>query len=121
MNPELEAAATRAAWISIQLSDRHDQAGLLGKRNNVVRTDAAQQWMVPAQQQFPAHALAVAADQELAPDRELIAGERLPQFRLEPGAMPARVVHAPGEQSRAASALCLGPVQRDVGAAHQFR
>ena len=104
-----------------RIGERHDEAGLLGDRDEIGRPDH------PAAGTRPAHERLEAADlrrgqldDRLVDEREVVALDRLAQLGLERQALHRRGVHVRVEDLIAAAARRLGAIHGDVGVAQQF-
>ena len=90
-------------------ADRHDQAGLLGQRDELGRRHQAEVGMVPAQQRLDAeHGAVGEADLGLVVDHELALLERLPQPALQHQPLEGGRVHVVGVELVVVAALLLG-------------
>ena len=114
-------ACVTAALAQHPATDRDDQAGLLGDRDEVVRWDQTLLGMAPAQQSFDAgHGTVLQPDHRLVVELELVGDEGALEVvaQLEPG--HDALVHGRLEQPVAALAVALGDVHGRVGVADQL-
>ena len=103
-------------------AERHDQAGLLGERDELERGDAAAVRMVPAHERLDGDGLAGGeVDDRLVLDDELALLDRALELGLEVVAADDRVAHR-RRRRRAKRRLAglLGLVHRHVGVADQL-
>ena len=116
-----EPAAFAAALAQDPAADRHDQAGLLGQRDELVGADHAALGVVPAQQRLDAADRPVLqADDRLVEELELIGRQRALQVGAQLQALQHALVHLGLEEAVAALAVALGDVHRRVGVADQL-
>ena len=102
-------------------SERYDQAGFLGQRNEGVRAQQAMPRVVPADQRFhAADPLLAEADYRLIMELELVAAfQRTAQVVLERDPHAVAAVHLRRVLQKAVLALALDLVHRDVCIAEQ--
>ena len=101
-------------------ADRHDQAGLLGQRDELGRRHQPEIGVEPAQQRLDAeHRPVGEADLGLVVDHELAVLERLPQPALQHQPLERRRVHVVGVELVVVAALLLRARQRVVGVLDQ--
>ena len=106
----------RAGLVQHPGAERHDQAGLLGDRQELAGQDQALLRVAPAQQGLEAdHRLGGRPDLRLVVELELALGEAAPEVGLERLALPQLGVHLRLEEADAAQAQALGAAQREVG------
>ena len=102
-------------------ADRHDQAGLLGQRDELDRRDEAALGVMPAQQRLQtADLVALEVDERLVVELELAVGQRLAQVELQLAARLHVGVHVRLEEAVDAAPLALGAVQGEVGVLEQL-
>ena len=97
-------------------ADRHDQAGLLGDRDELDRRDEAAGRVVPADQRLErADPVVLEVEQRLVKKLELAALDREPQVGLELPPLLRALVEALLEEGEGPAAGFLGAVEREVG------
>src|SRR3954452_3764739 len=110
-----------AALAQDPAADRHDEAHLLGERDELVRRDEAALRVAPAQQRLDAGGAAVGEpDDRLVVKLELIGGERALEVGAQLETREDALVHGRLEQAVAALAVALGDVHRRVGVADEL-
>ncbi len=103
------------------LTDRHDQAGLLGDRNEVGGRDEAAIGMVPAKQRLGAdQGPGFSVGFRLVMEFELIGVQRLANLVLHIKAVQRLRAHGLGEELEIIAAGKLGAVHRRVGIHQQL-
>ena len=109
-----------AALAQDPAADRHDQAGLLGERDEAVRLQQAALGVLPAQQRLePADHTVLEAHHRLVVQLELVVGDRALEVGLQLEAGEHDLVHRGLEHPVAALAVALGDVHGSVGVADQ--
>ena len=118
--PRLPRLRLRAGFAQHPFADRHDEAGLLGERDELGRRHQPMVRLLPAQQRLGADdAAAGEVDLRLVVQRELAALERAAQVGLGRQAAAHALVHLRAEELVVAAPRFLGVVHRGVGVAHQ--
>src|SRR5690606_23466203 len=114
------AGRLAASLAQYPFADRHDQAGILGQRDEFAGADETVLGAVPADQSLEAdHVLARGVDHGLEMEAKLLVADRLPQRELELAPLLDVGVERRLVAVVQASALVLGPIEREVGVAHQ--
>ena len=109
-----------ACRLEDQLAERHDEAGRLGDRDELVGRDDATFRVVPTRQRFePGDVERAEVHDRLVHHLDLARAERDPQFCLERQALLDDDLHRRLELQQPPAALVLGGVQGDVGVAQQ--
>ena len=103
-------------------TDRDDQTGLLGNRNEVIRRDRSPAGVVPAKQGLDADDLAAGEPHDgLIVEFELVQGHRVLQVRTKFQPLDDALVHRRLEHAVASLAVALCHIHRDVGIAQEIR
>ena len=103
------------------LADRHDEADLLGQRDEVGRRDHSPGRMIPADEGLEAaDFVARQIDDRLVVQLELAGRQRLAQVLLHDAAGLHLQVHLGFEEAERAASVALGAVEREVGVAQQL-
>ena len=100
-------------------TDRQDEAGFLGQRDEVGRRDESAASRLPAQQDFGADHLSGRPHQRLIVGLQLIAFERLAQIAFECAAPVERRLHLRVEEAQGVATAVLGAVHGHVGVLQQ--
>src|SRR3954452_7194588 len=102
-------------------TDRDDQSGILGERDEVARGYVPALGMMPPQQRLkPSNLPARRVHRRLVMKRQLAVRECLPQVELKRLPRDRRGVHGRLVEAKGVPALVLGPVERHVGALEEL-
>ena len=92
----------------------HDEAAVLGQRNELARRDHAARGVLPAHQRFEPDDFAIDARLRLIIQRQLVLLDGRLQFVLQRAAFAQLFIHFRCKETNRTAALALGPVQRGV-------